>query len=551
MALNLDILDLKKVAENGLLSKIQIGGKTYEIKDLIARENLKTVADLVDSLSAKVDALEKSGYDDTEVRGLIAALQQAAEALESNKADKTQVAADIEAAVDAEAKIARAAEKVNAEEIARVDAALKLAVENNEEGIDSIKELANWVNTHGAAAENMTKAIEKNAEDIEALQGEDTDIKGRLDIVEAALGDGDGSVADQIADAKDAAIEAAKGYTDGEIDNVEIELAKKEDKANLKALAYKDSASGTVAGQTISGVKAAGQSAGSITVELEQSEHAMNSTGKFTPVGTVAGTVQTAGSIAVTAKYDAADAVLSKGDYTPAGTVTSDFGHATAAAELVMSKHAPEGSVSVALSGNSFNAITGVGTQASFTEGEFTPASLSYAAADYSVAKEGLVGKVEDECLTFTAAGLEAISASKINSFNGGSKAADTFVANSLPTMAVQTVGVQSATFTGVEHDCVSGVNYDKASMSTLTFAGTKAEGALVTGVSYQKADIGSATFTGAEVDIDATFAGTEGDIAVAGKCHDYAVKTAEFVPAAIKVTVDDIVVAEKNVTVQ
>ena len=216
-----------------------------------------------------------------------------------------------------------------------------------------------------------------------------------------------------------------------------------------------------------------------------------------------------------------------------------------------MSKHAPEGSVSVTLSGNSFNAITGVGTQASFTEGEFTPASLSYAAADYSVAKEGLVGSVEDECLTFTAAGLEAISASKINSFNGGSKAADTFVANSLPTMAAQNVGVQAATFTGVEHDCVTGVNYDKASLSTLTFSGTKAEGALVTGVSYQKADIGSATFTGTTVDIAATFAGTEGDISVAGKCHDYAVKTAEFNGAAIELAVGDIVVAEKTVTVQ
>ena len=31
-----EILNAKKVADNGLLSKIQIGGKVYEIKDLIA-----------------------------------------------------------------------------------------------------------------------------------------------------------------------------------------------------------------------------------------------------------------------------------------------------------------------------------------------------------------------------------------------------------------------------------------------------------------------------------------------------------------------------------
>ena len=513
----IEILNAKKVADNGLLSKIQIGGKTYEIKDLIARENAEALALLIDALSAKVGNVEagknladivkniqENAYDDTELQEAVKALQEADKLL----ASKEQVATDIAAAVKAEADIARAAEKANADEIARVDAALKLAVENNDEGIDSIKELANWVNTHGAAAEDMTKAISKNAEDIAAMdaayKAADEAIDGRLDAIETALGDGEGSVADQIADAKQEAIDAANGYTDGEINKVEAEVAKKEDKANLKALAYKDSASGTVASQTISGVKATGTSTGSITVELNETEHAMNSTGKFTPAGNVTGTVKTAGSIAVTAKHDATEAALTKGDYTPAGTVA------------------------IALSGAEFNAITGVGTAASFTEGAFTPATLTYDAVEKSVAKEGIVGKVEDECLTFTNAGLEAISASKVTAFNGGSKAADQFTANSLPTMAAQTVGVQSATFTG-----------------------TKAEKLVVTGVSYDKADIDTATFTGATVDIAATFAGTEGDLSVAGTCHDYTVKTAEFVPAAIEVAVDDIVVAEKTVTVQ
>ena len=514
----LEILNAKKVVENGLLSKIQIGGKTYEVKDLIARENVEGLSRLLDALSAKVGNvaegqnladiiknIQENAYDDTALQAAIKALQEA----DLLKADKAQVALDIEAAVKAEADIARAAEKANADEIARVDAALKLAVENNEEGIDSIKELANWVNTHGAAAENMTKAISKNAEDIAAMdqayKAADEAIDGRLDVIEAALGEGEGSVADQIEEAKQAAITAANGYTDGEIDKVEAELAKKEDKANLKALAYKDSAAGTVAGQTISGVKAAGQSAGSITVELEQSEHAMNSTGKYTPAGNVTGTVQTAGSIAVTAKHEDVAATLTKGDYTPAGEV------------------------SVALSGNSFNAITGVGTQASFVEGAFTPAALNHEAVSANYVEEALVGSVdENECLIFTAAATKALSASKVNSFSGGSKDADQFTANSLPTMAAQTVGVQSASFTG-----------------------TKAEDLVVTGVSYKKADIDTATFTGQTVDIAASFAGTEGDIAVAGLCHDYAVKTAEFVPAAIEVAVGDIVVAEKNVTVQ
>lgn len=558
----LDILDLKKTADNGLLSKIQIGGKTYEIKDLIARENVEALAELLDALSGKVGNvaegqnladiiknIQENAYDDTAIRALITAL-------ENNKADKSQVADDIADAVAAEAALRIAADDALDARLDKVENFFEVAEgEKLDEALDTLKEIQEYVDTHGDAADQMVKDIAANkaAVEAEAKARDDADkaMAERVAAVEDMLDGGEGSVAAQIEAAKQAAIEAANEYADNEDTKVEAEVAKKEDKANLKALAYKDSASGTVASQTISGVKANGQSAGSITVELEQSEHAMNSTGKFTPAGNVTGTVQTAGSIAVTAKYDAVDAVLSKGDYTPAGTVTSDFGHATAAAELVMSKHAPEGSVSVALSGNTFNAITGVGTQASFQEGAYHAATLDYAAADYSVAKEGLVGKVEDECLTFTAAGLEAISASKINAFSGGSKDADTFVANSLPTMASQTVGVQSASFTGVEHDCVSGVNYDRATMSALTFAGTKAEGALITGVSYQKADIGSATFTGAEVDIAATFAGTEGDVAVAGKCHDYAVKTAQFNPAAIELSVGDITVAEKNVTVQ
>ena len=84
-----------------------------------------------------------------------------------------------------------------------------------------------------------------------------------------------------------------------------------------------------------------------------------------------------------------------------------------------------------------------------------------------------------------------------------------------------------------------------------MAFTGTKAEGALVTGVSYDKADIDSATFTGETVDINAAFAGTESDVSVTGKCHDYAVKTAEFNGAAIELNVGDIVVSAKEVTVQ
>ena len=280
---------------------------------------------------------------------------------------------------------------------------------------------------------------------------------------------------------------------------------KNEAELNLKALAHKDSATGTVAGQTISGVKATGTTTGSINVALEATQKNITSAGKYTPAGNISGTVTPTGNVTVTVSNSAADATLTKGDYTPAG------------------------SVSVALTGTSFDKITSVGTQAQFTEGAFTAATLEKEDVSANYATEGIVGSVQGETLTFTAAGIAAITASKINSFDGGSKAADTFVANSLPTKEAHTIGVESATFTG-----------------------TLAEDLVVTKVSYAKANAeAAATFTGNVNDITATFAGTEGDIAVTGKANDYAVKTAEFNGAAIELAVGDIVVTEKTVTVK
>lgn len=484
----LKILNAKKVEANGLLSKIQIGGKTYEVKDVIARESIESIsADL-----AALSYVQKDGV------------------FESDTKIKEYVDAQVGSINKFDVVIGTAGDDGKPNVAASADTMYKLYLIPNADS--SAGEYIEYITIRSGLEGAYTYSWEAIGSTKMSLTGYVTETALQQALVPYQL------------------------------------------KSELKALAYKESATGTVAGQTISGVKATGTSAGSINVALEQSEHAMSSTGKFTPAGNVTGTVAVDGEIAVTAKYAAADATLTKGDYTPAGTVSADFTHAATPATLTKADYTPAGEVSVALSGATFNAITGVGTQASFKEGAFTAATLDYAAADYSVAKEGIVGSVDDnETLIFTAAGLEAISASKINSFTGGSKAADEFTANSLPTMAEQVVGVQSASFTGTKaaEALVTGVSYDKAALANLAFAGTKAEGALVTGVSYQKADIDAATFTGKTVDIAATFAGTEGDVAVAGTCHDYAVKTAEFVPAAIEVAVGDIVVAAKDVTVQ
>jgi hypothetical protein len=68
-------------------------------------------------------------------------------------ADKTELANNIAA---------------NAGEITRIDNALKAAVENNGEGLDSIKELATWIETHGVEAAGYAAAIDA----LEALVGD-------------------------------------------------------------------------------------------------------------------------------------------------------------------------------------------------------------------------------------------------------------------------------------------------------------------------------------------------------------------------------------------
>ena len=363
----LEILNKKNVADNGLLSKIEIAGKVYEIKDVIARES-------IEAISADLEALSYVEYTNV---------------FESDAKIKEYVDAQVGSINKFDVVIGTAGADGKPNVAASADTMYKLYLIQNANS--AAGEYIEYITIRSGAEGAYTYAWEAIGSTKMSLAGY---------VTETALA------------------EALKPY---------------ELKNNLKGLAYQDNATGTVAGETISGVKATGQSAGSITVELEQTEHAMNSTGKYTPVGNVTGTVAVDGDISVTAKYAAADATLTKGDYTPAGTVSADFTHAATAATLTKADYTPAGDVSVALSGATFNAITA--------------ATLDYAAADYSVAKEGLVGSVADECLTFTAAGLEAISASKINGFTGGSKAADQFTANSLPTMAEQTVGVQSASF--------------------------------------------------------------------------------------------------------
>ena len=77
MAYTVDILNAKKVIDNGLLSKIQIGGKVYEVKDLIARENIGTLSAGLDKIAGDLAALsyvETTGQfaDDVAIKNYVA-----------------------------------------------------------------------------------------------------------------------------------------------------------------------------------------------------------------------------------------------------------------------------------------------------------------------------------------------------------------------------------------------------------------------------------------------------------------------------------------------
>ena len=153
-----DIADLKtSTANNGTaITNLQtavsnVYTKTEADGKFVAQESGKSLISTTEiERLANVD-----NYNDAAVRALIT--------------DITKEGGAIATAVAAEAAIARAAEEANANEIARVNGVLVAALENDAEGLDSIKELADWINTHGAAAADMSKAITANAEAIAAI----------------------------------------------------------------------------------------------------------------------------------------------------------------------------------------------------------------------------------------------------------------------------------------------------------------------------------------------------------------------------------------------
>lgn len=261
----------------------------------------------------------------------------------------------------------------------------------------------------------------------------------------------------------------------------------------LGKLAKKDSATGTVAGQTISGLKAKGNAAGSIAVELTQTATAATLTkSEYTPSGDVAGTVVANGSV----------------------SIAKDAENGT---QISGSVSAP--TVTVTPATDSIKKVTSVGTLPTKAADTFTPNGDDTFTAGSQAAWSADVDE-DSETLSFS------FTANALPTFTQGAKASYTegkFEAGTLPELA--------ATGTTV----VTGIT--KAEATAPTFTGDKF----------------AASFTGASADIIATFAGEKTSV-VSGVSYDKAGVDAEktkFTGAAVELAVDNVVVTAKEVTVQ
>lgn len=260
----------------------------------------------------------------------------------------------------------------------------------------------------------------------------------------------------------------------------------------LGALAKKDSATGTVAGQTISGVKATGTSTGSIDVELTQTPTAATVVTKTQPIGgSVDGAVVAAGTVSIAKNAEKGTQI--------SGTVS-----------------APE--VTVTTATDSIKKVTSVGTLPTKAADTFSAGTLPSFTQGAKAQWSASVDDNETLSFSFTANGDDTFSKGTLPSYTEG-----TFTQGTLPTLAETDTTV------------VTGIN--SATASAPVFTGDKF----------------AATFTGSSARISATFAGDSIQVVDTVTYDKAAVDTVntKFNPAAIELAVGDIAVTAKSVTVQ
>ena len=158
----------------------EVAAKASANESAIDVLNTVTIPGINAAVALKADASELSAYhtksEIAAIIGDVPADKTVAQMIADAQSAATYDDAAVRQLIADEAARADAAEKANATEIARVNEVLVAALENDAEGLDSIKELADWISKHGPDASDMAKAIEANTAAIEAINHETTGI---------------------------------------------------------------------------------------------------------------------------------------------------------------------------------------------------------------------------------------------------------------------------------------------------------------------------------------------------------------------------------------
>lgn len=477
------------MADNKLLSKVVINGSTYDLKDAVARTKVETLigSHAVEALGAAAWQAVAANISGT---GLIDAATV-----------KSYVDSQVGQVHSFDVVIDAAGTAAGPSVTASADTMYKIYMVPDEQA--SAGAYIEWITIRSGAEGAYTYAWEK-------IGSTKTDLSGY--------------VSNEI---KIAGLQLNKDITVAELQNA----------LGLKAFAYADKGTVTVAAQTVQGVKATGTSTGSITGAMAYTATNIESTGKVTATGSVTGDAIKGGSIAVTLKdaEAATAATVTTEAYKPAGSVNSSFvADADNGVAIAGTVSKPTATVTPATA--TVQEMKTAGTAYSITEGAVEKA----ADAKSAFATEGVVATVDEanETLTFTAAGTsQAVTASGDVEYTAPvlSGALPTFGA-SAAVMTGATVDVSQPTFTGNKYAVNS------------SFAGTEVEDMKVTGVTYVKQAVNTATFTPVAATLG--FSGDEVDVSVSGS-YDKANKgTLAFAGANIELAVGDIAVPGQTVEV-
>lgn len=320
--------------------------------------------------------------------------------------------------------------------------------------------------------------------------------------------------------------------------NKDISVSELQKALTLGAMAYADKASGSSSIETVDSITMKPVTVAGDAAVTSKAADATLTKANYTPAGKITGSAISGGSINVTLKdAEAATAAsITAEAYKPAGSVTSTFVTDTDNG-VAIAGTVSKPTATVTPTTATVQEMKNAGTAYSITEGSVKKDTDTKSA----FATEGIVATVgsgdDAETLIFTLAGTsDAVTASGDVSYTAPvlSGALPTFGASDA-LMIGASVEVSQPTFTGNKYAINS------------TFAGTEVEDMKVTNVTYVKPVIDAATFTGTAATLN--FAGTEvKDALVTGVSYDKADATAAF---SVTVTPETDVITKTTKTVE